>query len=230
LGKGDEGTARRQLYPGCFACTRRQLDGWMKKIGLYDQDDGQVVRQVIAGEINAFERLVERHGALVSAIVKKHVPFDDVEDTIQDVFLRAYRSLPGFKNRGSFGQWLSVIAVRTCHDFWRERYKSKELPVSALTEQNEMWLASALSDASNGSFLDRASQKEAGEVLDYALGKLTAGDRMALELVYLEGRTIKEAAHLLGWSAANVKVRLFRSKKKLHKVLMVMIDDERSKG
>ena len=106
------------------------------------------------------------------AIVRKHVPFGDVEDTIQNVFLRAYRSLPGFKNRGSFSRWLSVIAVRTCRDFWRDRYKSKEFPVSVLAEQHEQWLASAMSDETNGAFLERASQKEAAEVLDYALGKL----------------------------------------------------------
>ncbi len=191
----------------------------MEKIGLQEEDDDQVIRRVIAGEINAFERLIARHGSLVTAIVRRHVPFDDVEDTIQNVFLRAYLSLPSFKNRGSFSGWLSVIAVRTCRDFWRDRYKSKEFPVSLLAEQHEQWLASAMSDERDGAFLERASQKEAAEILDYALGKLSAGDRMVLELVYFEGRSMKETAGLLGWSVANVKVRLFRSKKRLHKVL-----------
>ncbi len=194
----------------------------MEKIGPQEEDDDQVVRRVIAGEIDAFERLVARHGPLVTAIVKKHVPFGDVEDTIQDVFLRAYRSLPGLTNRGSFSQWLSVIAVRTCRDFWRGRYKSKELPVSVLTEQQEAWLAAAMSDNWDKTFLERASQKEAAEILDYALGKLSADDRMVVELVYLEGRSMKETARLMGWSVANVKVRLFRSKKRLHKVITVV--------
>ena len=190
----------------------------MEKIGPHDQDD-EVVRRVVAGEIDAFESLVRRHGSLVIAIVRRHVPLDDVEDTIQNVFLRAYLSLPSFKNRGSFSQWLSVIAVRTCRDFWRERYRSKELPVSVLTDEHELWLASALSDDGDEAFLERASRKEAAEILDHALGKLSAGDRMVLELVYFEGRSMKETAGLLGWSVANVKVRLFRSKKKLRKVL-----------
>jgi len=208
----------------------------MEKVGLRDQDDDQVVREVIAGDINAFERLVKRYGALVTSIVKRHVPFDEAEDAIQDIFFRAYRSLPNFKNRGGFSQWLSVIAVRTCHDFWREKYRSKELPVSVLTDQHEAWLVSAMSDESDRSFAERASQKEAGEVLDYALRKLPAGDRMVLELVYLEGCSMKEAALLMGWSVANVKVRLFRSKKKLHKVLASMLmtkgarRDEKKRG
>ena len=82
-----------------------------------------------------------------------------------------------------------------------------------------MWLTSAMSDQSDSAFLELASRKEAGEILEYALGKLSAGDRMVLELVYFEGRSMKETAAILGWSIANVKVRLFRSRRKLHKVL-----------
>jgi len=55
--------------------------------------------------------------------------------------------------------------------------------------------------------------------LDWALERLPAEDRMVLELVYLEDRSVKEAARLLGWTAANVKVRSFRSRRKLHKLL-----------
>jgi RNA polymerase sigma-70 factor (ECF subfamily) len=191
----------------------------MAELHSYEPDDVEIVRQVIDGEVNAFESLVKRHGGFASAIVKRHVPFDDVEDTLQNVFLRAYRSLPTFKNRSSFRQWLSVIAVRTCHDFWRERYKSLEFPVSSLSAEHEAWLASALAEESDRSFHERGSRKEAGEILDAALGSLSAGDRMVLELVYLEGHSLKEAATVLGWTVANVKVRLFRSRRRLHTLL-----------
>ncbi len=194
----------------------------------YEPDDVEIIRQVIDGKVNAFESLVKRHGGFASAIVKRHVPFDDVEDTLQNVFLRAYRSLPTFKNRSSFRQWLSVIAVRTCHDFWRERYKSQEFPMSSLTAEHQAWLGLALANESDISFHERGFQKEAGEILDNALGSLSAGDRMVMELVYLEGHSLKEAAASMGWTVANVKVRLFRSRKKLHTLLAAATDDGRS--
>ncbi len=182
------------------------------------QDDAQIIRQVLTGHVNAFEQLMKRYQHLVLAIVKKHVPYEHVEDTVQDVFVRSYRSLPTFKG-ASFGHWISVIAVRTCYDFWREQYKSKELPMSSLTEEHEAWLNAALLETSSRSFSEAGLQKEAREVLDWALERLSAGDRMVLELVYLEGNSVKEAAALLGWSVANVKVRLFRSRKKLQSLL-----------
>jgi RNA polymerase sigma-70 factor, ECF subfamily len=192
-----------------------------------NQDD-EIVSQVVAGNVNVFEQVLKKYQYLVLAIVKKHVPSDQIEDSVQDVFVRAYRSLPTYKGHNSFKHWLSVIAVRTCYDFWREHYKSRELPMSSLTEEHEVWLNKALFDTSSQSFREAGLQKEAREILDWALDRVSAEDRMVLELVYLEGLSVKEAAGQLGWSTANVKVRLFRSRKKLHSLLMGAAKHERS--
>jgi RNA polymerase sigma-70 factor, ECF subfamily len=185
---------------------------------VHNPRDAEIVRQIVAGDVNAFERLVDRYQNLVLAIVKKHVPFDQVEDTLQDVFLRTYRSLATFKSDDGFKAWLSVIAVRTCYDYWRDHYKTRELPMSSLSEQHQAWLEATLSDQSSRSFYEKGAEKEAREVLDWALERLSAAERMVLELVYFEGHSVKEAAHLMGLSIANVKVRLFRSRRKLHEM------------
>lgn len=193
-------------------------------IGKMDNDvstpgDVEIVRQVVAGDVNAFEHLLEKYQNHVLRILKKRLPYDQIEETAQDVFIRAYQSLPTFRGESGFKQWLSTIAVRTCYDFWRKHYKSRELPVSSLTERHQAWLEGAIADQSSQSFYEKGLQKEAREILDWALNRLSAEERMVLELVYLEGYSVKEAADLLGWSIANVKVRSFRSRKKLHKLL-----------
>ncbi len=181
--------------------------------------DAEIVRRVIEGEINAFESLLLRYKDHVLGVVKKHVPYNEVEETAHDVFVRAYQSLSTFKGRSSFKQWLSTIAVRTCYDFWRKRYRSRELPMSSLTEEHQEWLERVVSNRSGQSFDDKASQREARELLDWALDRLSPGDRMILELVYLEGLSGREAADLLGWSVANVKVRSLRARRKLRNLL-----------
>lgn len=183
------------------------------------ETDAAIVQQVIDGNTNAFETLMKRYEQPVLGILKRHLPYNQVEETAQDVFVRAYQSLPGFKQSGSFRHWLSSIAVRTCYDFWRKHYRNREMPLSTLTEAQADWLEKTLSDTSGSTYEELGRQKEAREVLDDALGRLSAEDRMVLELVYLEGLTGKEAAKLLGWSVANVKVRAFRSRKKLEKIL-----------
>jgi RNA polymerase sigma-70 factor (ECF subfamily) len=184
--------------------------------------DAEVVYQVVSGDVNAFERLLKRYEAHVLRIVKKHIPFDKVEEVAQDVFIRIYQSLPNFKKDDSFKQWLSTITVRTCYDFWRKHYRYREIPISSLSEKHQVWLEEAMATRSSQSFDDIASQKEAREILDWALDRLSPEDRMVLELVYLEGYSVKEAANLLGWSTTKVKVRSFRSRKKLHKLFKEM--------
>jgi len=183
------------------------------------ESDAAIVQQIIDGDRNAFETLMKRYEQPVLGILKRHLPYSQIEETAQDVFVRAYQSLPGFKQTGSFKHWLSSIAVRTCYDFWRKHYRNREMPLSTLTEAQADWLEKTLSDTSGRSYDEIGRQQEAREVLDEALARLSPEDRMVLELVYLEGLTGKEAAKLLGWSVANVKVRTFRSRKKLEKIL-----------
>jgi RNA polymerase sigma-70 factor (ECF subfamily) len=181
--------------------------------------DAEIVRQVLDGNVNAFEFVIRRHRVLVLTIVKKHVPEDAVEETAQEAFVRAYHSLPTFKGTGAFSQWLSSVAVRTCHDYWRKAYRSREIPMSALTEKHSQWLEQVIAQRSEEAVGEQEPQMEAREILNWAFGKLSAGDRMVLELVYLEGRSVQEAAELLRWSKSNVKVRSFRARMKLEKLL-----------
>lgn len=181
--------------------------------------DTEIVRRVLDGDVNAFESLLIRYKDTVLKIIKKHVPYNDVEETIQNVFLRAYQSLPSFKGESGFRQWLSSIAVKTCYDFWRKTYRSREVPMSVLAEKHQNWLEEVITEQSEQAINEKGSQNEARELLDWALRRLSAEDRMVMELVYLEGLSGKEAADLLGWSVSNVKVRCFRSRKKLEKIL-----------
>jgi RNA polymerase sigma-70 factor (ECF subfamily) len=109
--------------------------------------------------------------------------------------------------------------VRTCYDFWRARYRNREISISSLTERQQHWLESVISAQSSRSFAADEEHQARKDVLDWALSQLSAEDRMVVELVYLEELSGKEAAKLLGWSVANVKVRSFRARKKLQKLL-----------
>jgi RNA polymerase sigma-70 factor (ECF subfamily) len=91
--------------------------------------------------------------------------------------------------------------------------------MSSLTEKHRKWLEEVVSDQSEWSLHEKGQREEAREVLDWALEHLSTEDRMIIELIYLEGLSGKEAADLLGWSISNVKVRSFRSRKKLKKIL-----------
>lgn len=185
--------------------------------------DSDIVYQVINGNIDAFESLIERHRDIVLRIVKRHIPYNEIEDVVQNAFLRIYQSLPMFKGKGEFKNWLSSITVRTCYDYWRKAYKNREIPMNSLVEKHQKWLEDIISIQSEAELREKALKKEASELLEWALGKLSPEDRIIIELVYLEGLSGREAAELLGWSVSNVKVRSFRSKRKLRSLLKIAL-------
>ncbi len=183
------------------------------------RSDREIIEQILAGSVNLFDQIITRYREHVAKIVRRHVPPDQLDEVSHEVFIRTYQALPTLKQRDDVKPWLSSIAVRACYDFWRERYRKREIPLSALTEQQQHWLENSMAANASQSFFQDEDQHAAHEVLDWALQQLSAEDRMVVELVYLEGLTGKEAAQLLGWSVANVKIRSFRARQKLHKLL-----------
>lgn len=179
-----------------------------------------MVDRVLGGDVNAFERLFNRHQGHVTAIVRRHVPGDRVAENVQEAFVRAFQSLAGWKAKSSFRRWLATIAVRTCYDFWRRQYRRREIPMSRLSTASREWLEGNLADRSRDDWEALGRRAEAREILAWALSRLGPEDRMVLELVYLEGQSVKAAARMLGWSPVNVKVRAHRARKKINRWLL----------
>ncbi len=181
--------------------------------------DAEIIRRVLDGDVDFFEHLLNRHRSRVFGIVSRHVPPEEIEEVAHDVFIRVFKSLSGYRHESNFQHWLSSIAVRTCHDFWRSRYRSREVAISGLSLAHQKWLEHAAAEESDSFFAEEASRKEAGEILRWALCQLPEKDKTVLELIYFQEYSMKEAAKLLGWSQTTVKVQAFRSRRKLQKIL-----------
>ena len=184
-----------------------------------EREDLDIISEVLGGDTQRFEKLIDRHREHVFRIVGRRIPREDVDEIAHDVFVRAWSSLASYRGESPFQWWLSKIAVRTCHDYWRGRYRSKETPMSSLGEEHADWLEKTMAGEPEYSFDRAESRMMARDILMRALAHLSPADRAVIELVHLEERPVREAADLLGWSTANVKVRAYRARKKLRKIL-----------
>ena len=182
-------------------------------------DDGGVIDRVLHGDIDLYRVLVERHESHVFSIVAHRVPAGEVESVAHDVFVEAYRSLPSFSGRKPFRNWLSRIAVRCCCDYWRRTGRMREFPASTLGARERDWIEEASSAISRENFERAASRAAAAEVLEWALSRMSVEDRMAVDLLYLQGWSVRETADALGWSVANTKVRAMRARHRLRKAI-----------
>jgi RNA polymerase sigma-70 factor, ECF subfamily len=179
-------------------------------------DDTSVIHNILRGNINSFAILMDRYHDHVSRIVRSHVPRDYAPEVAHDTFVQAYQSLGGFKGTGRFKHWLAKIAIRCCHDFWRGYYQKQENRVGPLPDDCRNWVDHLLSDQSQERDAERM---EARDLLQWALGQLSAAERTVLTLTHLDEYSVTEAAELLDWSVTRVKVQSHRARKKLRKIL-----------
>ncbi len=189
----------------------------MHKDNEYSDDDA--IAGVIAGQPELFSLLLNRYRAYVGKIVSGFVPYEEVEDLAQEVFVEAYKTLPRFELNSSFKNWLAGIATHRCYDYLRRHYRNREIPLSGLTDDHQRWLDMMIWHAAGAQFSAGETDKDAREILHWALASLAPADRLVLTLVHLEELSIKEAAERLGWSRINVKVRAHRSRERLRKIL-----------
>ena len=185
-----------------------------------EYDDQEAIQLVRSGDVDAYVHLVNRHKARVTSIAARHVPSDKVQEVAQDAFVRAYTSLGGFRGEQPFSHWLAAITVRACHDYWRACYRLRETSASPMDDYSaEGFDTLTMADAVER-FETETGQREALALLEWAMSKLTADERAVLTLTHLDGYSMAEAAEILGWSRVNVKVRAFRSREKLRRILV----------
>ena len=182
--------------------------------------DEEIIARVRQGQADAFEILIKRYERYVFGVLRKHLPSTGVQEVAHDVFVQAFRSLAGYKAASPFKHWLATIAVRSCYKYWRARDKERrEVTQAALSPEALRWVECNSSRVAEEQFADNVSAQEASEVLHWAFSRMPAEDRVVLTLVHLEERSVKEAATLLGWSVANVKIRAFRARKRLERMV-----------
>jgi RNA polymerase sigma-70 factor (ECF subfamily) len=174
--------------------------------------DEALVAATLAGEDNAFAELVRRHKRRVFGTASRFArDAHQLDDICQEVFLRAFRNLPKFRGDAPFEHWLARITVSACYDFLRKERRVRE---QVSLDAHDFDLRDAGVDAA-------LAAGRARELVEFAMRRLSPDERLILTLAELEERSVREIADLTGWSESNVKVRAFRARQSLKKVLQL---------
>lgn len=178
--------------------------------------DDKLISLIINGDIDLYQELIERYKERIFKIVSSHIPFDNIEEVASDIFFKAYKSLPKFKYNSPFIHYLSVIAVNTCRDFWRETYSNKEQNMSSFTEDVEKIIENRPTGKTPE---ENMLEKERKKILYLAINQLKDNERLIINMMYIEERSVSEIAKLINMTETNVKVISFRARKKLAEIM-----------
>lgn len=180
-----------------------------------DDEEREIIRQVVEGRVELFETLIQRHQPKVFATARKYARREsEVEDIVQEIFIKAFQNLGKYRAEAPFQHWLMRIAVRTCYDFLRRHQRNRESNFSEITEEDADFLDRYVSDSRSDDLRADAVRTLIHDILE----RLPAPLRMVITLQSIEGKSVQEIADLTGWSIANVKVRAHRARKEMRKL------------
>ena len=181
-------------------------------LGSDHADENRIIAQCLAGDRKAYTLLVERYKDLVHDLVYRMIgDAARAEDIAQDAFVKGYLSLRDFRGESRFSTWVCRIAINRCRDLLRRARREVlmpdgEPPLSESVDAGETPAAA----------LER---REREEVLRRALARLPLKYREAVVLRHIEGMEFREVGRLLGIAAGAAKVRTFRGREMLRRLL-----------
>lgn len=182
-----------------------------------DSNASALVQAALQHDDEAARALVRQLYPMVAKIVRAHRPRRTAEeDLCQMIFIKVFQKLSQFSDKVPLEHWASRIAVNTCLNQIESEKVRPELRHGDLSEEE---LAAVENLATSSGELPPDQRFASRQLVEHLLTALKPVERLAIDLLYLQGRSIEEIRRITGWSAALIKVRAFRARQKMKQQL-----------
>ena len=182
-------------------------------------NDQDYITKILDGDTQKYSVLVNHYKNLVYTLALRMVKNkEEAEEVSQDTFIKAYKSLHKFKGESKFSTWIYSIAYNTCLDRLKKtKRQQKTVAINEFTEYQ-------IKDLDNA--LDSMEQEEKKLAIKNCMHLLPSEDSFLLTLYYFEDLSLDEIAKIVNLKPNNIKVKLFRSRKKLASILKERLSPE----
>jgi len=183
-----------------------------------DSDAGALVNAALQNDDEAARKLVRRLYPLVARIVRAHRPRRTAEEDIcQMIFIKVFQKLSQFSGKVPLEHWVSRVAVNTCLNQIESERVRPEVRQADLSVEEQAVIENLTSSTNE---LPPDQRFASRQLVEHLLATLKPVERLAIDLLYLQGRSVEEIRKITGWSAALVKVRAFRARQKMKQQLV----------
>ena len=178
-----------------------------------DSNASALVKAALQHDDEAARALVRQLYPLVSKLVRTHRPRRTAEeDLCQMIFIKVFQKLSQFSGKVPLEHWVSRIAVNTCLNQIESERVRPELRHADLSEEEQAVVENLATSADELAPDRRFASRQ---LVEHLLDALKPVERLAIDLLYLQGRSVEEIRKITGWSATLIKVRAFRARQKM---------------
>ncbi len=188
-----------------------------------ERTEAELIAAAVNGDPASFEPLIQKYSPRVFATARRYARLErEVEDIVQEIWIKAFQKLGSFRGDAPFEHWLMRMTVRTCYDFLRAHQRNRESAFSEISDPEDDWLERfAAAPESASEHADAAKQ-----LIARIMEQMSPAGRLIITLLEIEDRSVKEIAELTGWSVPLVKVRAFRARGEMKKILERITKDK----
>lgn len=187
-------------------------------------EDAQLVARAQDGDEYAFGKLVRKHQTRIARLAQRILySTSDIEDVTQEVFLRAYRGLDGFRGESSFGTWLTRICINYC-----AKKRRRRSPEQISLEESDSTESLCAPKTMRPDI--QIEREERNRQIREAVESLPEKYRLAVILRYFEGYSCEQVAQTFNCPATTVRTWLFRAHARLAKKLQPYFQPLPAKG
>ena len=181
--------------------------------------DDYYIQKTLEGDTKSFGIIVEKYQTMVFTMAIKMLKHkEEAEEVSQDTFIKAYKSLATFSGKSKLSTWLYRIAYNTCLDRIKRNSKyNNNIEIDAISSDE---LSSATS------IYEEIERKERSVIIKECMNQLSEEDRVILHLFYFDEQNLKEIKEVLSISESNIKVKLFRARKRLFTIFKNSVEHE----
>ena len=181
-------------------------------------DDDEHARALVDrardGDDEAASELIRQLYPMVAKIVRGYRPRRAAEeDLTQMIFIKVFQNLAQYSGKVPISHWVSRIAVNTCRNQLMAEKARPELRHADLSEEQAAMLENLASDET----LSPDRKLAARDLVEKLLAMLKPMERLVIDMLYLQERSVAEVQKITGWTAPTIKVRAFRARQKLRK-------------
>lgn len=177
------------------------------------ETDNQLVKQVLNGDLDSFDRLVEKYQRKIFGVAYHWTRnLADAQDITQDTFIQAYEKLGQLRDPEKLASWLHKIAINACRE-WQRSLPEQILSIDAPENQR---LRDDLPSSSNLPE-ENLEAKEKHQAIKEILNRLSDKVRLTTTLFYIDDLSYQEISNFLGVSIPTVKSRLYKARMQLRK-------------
>jgi len=178
-----------------------------------DNDARPLVEAALRHDDEAARELVRRLYPLVAKMVRAHRPRrTSEEDLCQMIFIKIFQKLSQFSGKVPLEHWVSRIAINTCLNQIAAEKVRPELRHADLSAEEQAVVENLAASSDELSPDQRFASRQ---LVEHLLDLLKPAERLVIDLLYLQGRSVEEIRKITGWSTSLIKVRAFRARQKM---------------